>query len=198
MQDVVAEAKALESARKANELITDETKGIEEQGNWMSHKQMKLKLELGTCFRCGDRRGPHPWKTCPANGKTCMKCGVTATSPESVSRQVPLNKNNHKEQPNGMLRARVETTKLLAACANRNPLMNKTYILCRRQMINTLWNTTPMTTKNSGTPCKQGKYTVSTQAKKKVLCCPAQVCNWEQIHPGNIRGTQCHHLQYLA
>lgn len=71
MQDVVAEAKALESAQKANKLITDATKGIEEQVNWISHKQMKLKREPGTCFWCGDRRGPHPWKTCPANGKTC-------------------------------------------------------------------------------------------------------------------------------
>ena len=60
MQDVVGEAKALESAQKANKLITDATKGIEEQVNWMSHKQMKLKREPGTCFWCGDRRGPHP------------------------------------------------------------------------------------------------------------------------------------------
>ena len=120
MQDVVAEAKALESARKANELITDETKGIEEQGNWMSHKQMKLKLELGTCFWCGDRRGPHPWKTCPANGKTCTKCGVTATSPESVSRQVPLKKNNHGELSNGKLRTGVEATEHFAAGPNQN------------------------------------------------------------------------------
>ena len=56
MQDVVAEAKALESAQKANKLITDATKGIEEQVNWISHKQMKLKREPGTCFWCGDRR----------------------------------------------------------------------------------------------------------------------------------------------
>ena len=76
MQDVVAEAKALESAQKANKLITDATKGIEEQVYWISHKQMKLKREPGTCFWCGDRRGPHPWKTCPANGKTCTKCGI--------------------------------------------------------------------------------------------------------------------------
>lgn len=54
MQNVVAEAKALESAQKANEPITDVTKGIEEQVNWMSHKQIKLKLEPGTCFRCGE------------------------------------------------------------------------------------------------------------------------------------------------
>ena len=49
MQDVVAKAKALESAQKANKLITDTTKGIEEQVKWVSHKQMKLKRESGTC-----------------------------------------------------------------------------------------------------------------------------------------------------
>lgn len=54
MQDVIAKAKALESAQKANKLITDASKGIEEQVNWMSHKQMKLKWEPGTCFWCGD------------------------------------------------------------------------------------------------------------------------------------------------
>ena len=70
MQDVVAEAKALESAQKANKLR------IEEQINWISHKQMKLRREPGTCHWCGDRGGPHPWKTCPANGKTCTKCGI--------------------------------------------------------------------------------------------------------------------------
>ena len=76
MEDVVAEAKALESAQKANKVITDASKGIEEQVNWISHKQMKLKREPGTCFWCGDRRGPHLWKTCPANGKTCTQCGI--------------------------------------------------------------------------------------------------------------------------
>lgn len=49
MQDLVAKAKALESAQKANKLITDTTKGIEEQVKWVSHKQMKLKRESGTC-----------------------------------------------------------------------------------------------------------------------------------------------------
>ena len=76
MQDVVTEAKALESAQKANKLISDTEKGIEEQVNWMRHKQMKLKRDPGTCHWCGDRRGPHPWKTCPSNSKTCTKCGI--------------------------------------------------------------------------------------------------------------------------
>ena len=75
--DVFADlAKALESAQKANKLITDATNGIVEQVNWMIHKQMKLKREPGTFHWCGDRHGPHPWKTCPANEKTCTKCGI--------------------------------------------------------------------------------------------------------------------------
>ena len=178
MQDVVTEAKALESAQKANKLITDATKVIEEQVpvNWISHKQMKLKQEPGTCFWCGDRRGPHPWKTCPANGKTCtLSVESTTTSPESVSRQVPLNKNNHGELPNGKLRAGVEAKEHRVAGSNQNPLVNKTYICCRRQMMKTLWNTTLMTTKNSATPWKHSKYTASTQStqrKSTLLPCP--------------------------
>ena len=35
---------------------------------------MKLKREPGTCQWCGNPRGPHPWKDCPANGRTCMRC----------------------------------------------------------------------------------------------------------------------------
>ena len=36
---------------------------------------MKLRREPGTCFWCGDRRGAHPWKVCPAKGRTCSSCG---------------------------------------------------------------------------------------------------------------------------
>ena len=80
MQDVVAEAKAIESAQKTNKIIGEakkglETKGLEEQVNWTSHRDMKLKRDPGTCHWCGNQRGPHPWKSCPANGKTGAKCG---------------------------------------------------------------------------------------------------------------------------
>ena len=61
LQDVVAEARAIESAKQTNKLIVD--------------CQMKLRREPGTCFWCGDRRGAHPWKVCPAKGKTCSTCG---------------------------------------------------------------------------------------------------------------------------
>ena len=77
LSDVVGEARALESACQTNKLIGDANKSIEENVNWVTkkaHKDMKLKREPGTCQWCGDRRGPHPWKDCPANGRTCMRC----------------------------------------------------------------------------------------------------------------------------
>jgi hypothetical protein len=72
LQDVVTEAKALESAKKSNKLMVD---FIEEEVNWTSHKQMKLKRVPCTCHWCGDERGAHSWKSCPAKGETCLKCG---------------------------------------------------------------------------------------------------------------------------
>ena len=61
MQDVVAEAKAIESAQKTNKIIGEakkglETKGLEEQVNWTSHRDMKLKRDPGTCHWCGNQR----------------------------------------------------------------------------------------------------------------------------------------------
>ena len=91
--DVVTEAKALESAQKTNKLISDNAKSIEEQVNELSHKDMKLKREPGTCFWCG-RNGQHPWKDCKANGATCHRCGgkdhlstVCLETPQSESSQ---------------------------------------------------------------------------------------------------------------
>ncbi|XP_068702031.1 uncharacterized protein [Montipora foliosa] len=77
LSDVVAEARAIESAKQTNKLIADSSKGIDEHVHWtgLRHSQMKLRREPGTCFWCGDRRGPDPWKLCPANGKTCTSCG---------------------------------------------------------------------------------------------------------------------------
>ena len=77
MTDVVTEAKALESAYTANKLIADSSKStIEERVHWVKHKEMKLRREPGTCHWCGDKRGPHLWRQCPARGKTCSKCGI--------------------------------------------------------------------------------------------------------------------------
>ena len=77
MADVVTEAKALESAYTANKLIADSSKStIEERVHWVKHKEMKLRREPGTGHWCGDKRGPHPWRQCPARGKTCSKCGI--------------------------------------------------------------------------------------------------------------------------
>ena len=79
LSDVVAEAKVLESAKRANQLIGESTRGTDEAVNWAvqgkAHKDMQLKRESGTCHWCGDKRGPHPWSNCPAKGKTCDKCG---------------------------------------------------------------------------------------------------------------------------
>ena len=77
MTDVVTEAKALESAYTANKLMADSSKStIEERVHWVKHKEMKLRREPGTCHWCGDKRGPHLWRQCPARGKTCSKCGI--------------------------------------------------------------------------------------------------------------------------
>ena len=37
---------------------------------------MRLRREPGTCHWCRDKRGPHPWRQCPARGKTFSKCGI--------------------------------------------------------------------------------------------------------------------------
>ena len=75
MCDVVSEARAMESAHKANKLIADTSKTIDENAHWVRHRDMQLKREPGTCHWCGDKKGPHPWKNCPAKGRTCAACG---------------------------------------------------------------------------------------------------------------------------
>lgn len=78
LSDVAAEAKALETAQKANTLISNSSnKQTEESVNWTRHSELKLKREQGTCYWCGDRRGPHARRDCPANGKICSKCGLS-------------------------------------------------------------------------------------------------------------------------
>ncbi|KXJ07207.1 Retrovirus-related Pol polyprotein from transposon opus [Exaiptasia diaphana] len=74
LEDVVSEAKAIESATRANKMMQESLK-IEEDVNQLSHRQMNLRREPGTCHWCGDPRGPHAWRVCPASGKTCSKCG---------------------------------------------------------------------------------------------------------------------------
>ena len=76
LQDVVAEARAIESAKQTNKLIVDSSKGTDEEVHWtgLRHSQMKLRREPGTCFWCGDWRSAHPWRVCPAKGKTCLSC----------------------------------------------------------------------------------------------------------------------------
>ena len=52
LSDVVAEARAIESAKQINKWITDSTKGIDENVLWTGLRlsQMKLRWEPGTCF----------------------------------------------------------------------------------------------------------------------------------------------------
>ena len=58
-------------------LIVNLSKGTDEEVHWtgLRHSQMKLRREPGTCFWCGDWRSAHPWRVCPAKGKTCSSCG---------------------------------------------------------------------------------------------------------------------------
>ena len=94
----------MEAAKSANQLITDR-KGLAEQVNWTSHKDMKLKRETGTCYWCGDRRGPHAWNVCPANGTTCHKCGVNdhfarvCLAPNTFVQFTPANYQRESQRP---------------------------------------------------------------------------------------------------
>ena len=56
LSDAVAEARAIESATQANQLIAGSARGAEEEGvHSFRHSQRKLRRELpGTCFWCGD------------------------------------------------------------------------------------------------------------------------------------------------
>ncbi len=126
MADVTREAKAHEYAHQANKLIEERTR-VSENVNWSRHRKqpyrapnmhkqrsessqqhrqtlqrkphslMKLRRQPGTCHWCGDEQGPHPWRVCPAKGKTCKRCGgndhfsrvcLEEAKPSSVSRHV--------------------------------------------------------------------------------------------------------------
>ena len=73
LQDVVAEA----SLPSKQTLIVNSSKGTDKEVHWtgLRHSQMKLRREPGTCFWCCDWRASHPWRVCPARGKTCSTCG---------------------------------------------------------------------------------------------------------------------------
>jgi len=63
--------------------------------------------------------------------KPALSAESMTTSPESASRQAPLNRNSHGELPHGKLRAGVEATEHFVAGHNRNAPVNKTFICCR-------------------------------------------------------------------
>lgn len=77
VSDVAAEAKALETAQKASKLISDNANKTSEDVHWTKQKQPRLKRERGTCYRCGDPRGPHSGYECPAREKICANCGLS-------------------------------------------------------------------------------------------------------------------------
>ena len=72
MSDVVAEAKALEAAQKASKMMGSSASALEEQVNWTYDKQGQPDTK--PCYWCGDPRGPHTRKMCPATERHCNKC----------------------------------------------------------------------------------------------------------------------------
>ena len=70
----------METTQRANRIITN-TNSTKEKVNFTSsssvggppphkkHFDMKLKGHSGTCYWCGDSKGPYPWRDCPARGK---------------------------------------------------------------------------------------------------------------------------------
>lgn len=105
LTEVVAEAKLMESAQKANKLIIDTTKGTDEAVNWRGSgrsksfrkKHLDMKLKPNTCHWWGDMRGPHKWADCPANGRTWSKCGEYDHFARVCLEQLSL--NNKPNQP---------------------------------------------------------------------------------------------------
>ena len=110
MQDVEAEAKALESAQRANKLNSDATKGIEEQVHWVSYKQMKLKRELGTCFWFLTDKDLILGKHAPQMTRRSGSVELTITSLKSSLRQKRRNKHINEEPPNEKRGSRGKST----------------------------------------------------------------------------------------
>ena len=77
ISNVAGEAKALETAKKASKLISDNANKPVKDVHWTNHRQTKLKRERGTSYRCGDRRYPHTGYDCPAKGKIRTNCGLS-------------------------------------------------------------------------------------------------------------------------
>ena len=88
LQDVVAEARAIESTKQTNKLIVDSSKGTDDEVHWtgLRHSQMKLRREPGTCFWCGDRRGAHPWKNALLKEKPAHLVAAMTISPKCAWR----------------------------------------------------------------------------------------------------------------
>ena len=93
--DIVSEAQAIETAQRVNRIITN-TNSTEEQVNFTSsssiggppphkkHHDMKLKLQAGTCYWCGDSKGLNPWWDCPAQGSGPLFFGIASIADDML------------------------------------------------------------------------------------------------------------------
>lgn len=102
MQDVVAKAKALASAQKANKLILDATKGVEEQVSWISlNPQMKpcqsgsLEPAFGAEIDVDLTLGKHVLKM----AKHVQSVQLMNTFPESVLSHTPATNTTTENYP---------------------------------------------------------------------------------------------------
>ena len=79
LQDVVVEARLIESAKQTNKLIVDSSKRTDEEVHWtdVRHSQMKLHRETETSFWFWDWRAAHPWKV--RSAKRPVRFVVTMT-----------------------------------------------------------------------------------------------------------------------
>ena len=73
LSDVVAEARAIESATQANQLIAVSAKGAEEEVHSLRHSQMKLRREPGTCFFVWRPKRPTPLQGLPSQRPIVLK-----------------------------------------------------------------------------------------------------------------------------
>ena len=160
---------------------------------------MKLKREPGTCFWCGDRRRPHPWKACPANGKTCTKCRINNHFSGVCLETNPLQQEQPQRTTQWQPQGRGQGHRTPRGCSQPRPPQEQNI-----HLLQTTNDQHPVTyyTDDYQEQC----YSLETRQiqcpyrphKEKILCYPAHVHNWEQIHPSDIPDRYRCHLQYLV
>ena len=140
MADVVAEAKSMESTQETNKLIIDKPKGIDKAVNrtgserstsfQIKHPDMKLRHEPNTCDWCEGMRGPHKWEDCPANGRTCLKCGGYDHFAGVCLEQSPFNNkpNQPRNNKNPLQRSKPNNQPVHSIQGVNQSEMNPTYM----------------------------------------------------------------------